>query len=293
MNPEDRERLLKAGAIAREAREAGMAQVRGGGKVLDVVEEIEELIVKRGGKPAFPVNIGIGSIAAHYTPPAGDEARFPVSGIVKVDVGVHVEGFVADTAGTVALGGNGQSLSDAARNALENALALLGPGASLKAVGMTIENTIKAAGFKPVSNLTGHSIERYSLHAGMSIYNVAVQKDEHLPQEVVIAVEPFATDGKGFVVSGKGGNIYSMVKRVKTGVNSLDEFQDAIMERYNTLPFAERWLSDFKQRREMLARLSRLGALHSYEILVEAGKGVVSQWEHTLIIEREGATVTT
>lgn len=265
-----------------------------GAGIREVVEEVEEFILKRGGRPAFPVNIGIDSVAAHYTPPYGDTQKFPARGILKFDVGVEVDGYVADTAASKSLGGAMRQLVDASRNALESALTIIKPGASLAMIGTTIQNVITGSGYRPITNLMGHSIERWNLHAGFSVYNVARNDDSTtIPHEIVIAVEPFATDGGGYVVSGRLGNIFSLVRERKLDDPDLDHFQQTIKERYRTLPFAERWLSDISDWRKKINKLMRLGVLHGYEMLVEGKGGAVSQWEHTLIVSRDGVSRTT
>ncbi len=286
------EKLLSAGRIAKEAREKGVQLSRPGAVIIDVVEQVEEFIEKRGGRPAFPVNIGIDSVAAHYTPPAGSRDRFPSRGVVKFDVGVHVDGYVADTAATVDLGGNNQMLVDSARKALEEAIPLIKPGASVRLIGSTIEKTITANGYRPVTNLMGHSIERYNLHAGFNMPNTGSTADVSIPQEIVVAVEPFATSGRGFVVSGKNGNIFSLVREKEFEDDESNAMVAVIRERFSTLPFAERWLADQRRHREILNRLVRHGVLHAYQMLLEAGGGQVSQWEHTVLVGRDGVLAT-
>lgn len=289
-----REKLLRAGSIARDAREMGISLSVPGAVIYDVVEEVEHFIIEKGGRPAFPVNIGLNSVAAHYTPPFGDRQRFPDRGVLKFDVGVEVDGYVADTAASKSFGGTMNSLVDASRNALESALAIIRPGTSLAMIGTTIENIIASSGFRPISNLMGHSIERYNLHAGFSIYNTSkVEDSATIPREIVVAVEPFATDGGGFVVSGKLGNIFSLTREKKLGDPELQEFQKTIVDRYRTLPFAERWLSDISDWRRKINKLLRMGVLHGYEMLIEGKGGTVSQWEHTLIVSGDGVVKTT
>lgn len=290
-NREDIDKLLLAGSIAREARERGIQLSQPGAIMLDVVEEVEELIIRRGGKPAFPVNIGIDSVAAHYTPPSGSSERFPSKGVVKFDVGVHVDGYVADTAATGDLGGNNQALIGSARKALEEVIPLIKPGASIRLIGSTIEKTVTSNGYRPVTNLMGHSIERYNLHAGFNVPNTGSTADVAIPREIVIAVEPFATGGKGFVVSGKNGNIFSLSREKELDDEESLSMLSVIRDRFSTLPFAERWLSDQHRHREILNRLVRRGAIHAYQTLLEAGGGQVSQWEHTIIVGRDGVIV--
>lgn len=291
-NQDQREKLLLAGRIAKEARDRGIMLSEPGVRVLDVVDQVEELIRKMGGQPAFPVNIGIDAVAAHYTPATGDSQRFPPRGILKFDVGVHVDGYIADTAASKDLGGSNNLLVSCSQSALEQAIETVKAGISLRYLGGVIERTIQSSGYRPVTNLMGHSIERYNLHAGFSVPNVSDISDGTVPDDIVIAIEPFATSGKGFVVSGRIGNIFSLVRRKKLDDASLNQFQEVIDERYSTLPFAERWLSEFGNRTHLLRKLLRLGILHGYQTLIEASGAPVSQWEHTLIVSREGVVAT-
>jgi methionyl aminopeptidase len=289
---DQRDKLLRAGRIASEARDKGIMLSEPGRRIIDIVEEVEDLIRHRGGLPAFPVNIGIDGMAAHYTPPSGDTSRFPSSGVLKFDVGVHIDGYIADTAATKDLGGSNTALVNASLAALNEALGVIKPGVSLRFVGSVIERAITSSGYRPITNLMGHSIERYNLHAGLSVPNVSDIPDMPIPDEIVIAVEPFATSGRGLVVSGKLGNIFSLSKDRKIDDEELRAFRDEIARLYNGLPFAERWLAEFRNHKQLLRRLLRLGAIHGYQTLVEAGGGPVSQWEHTLIVGRNEVIAT-
>ena len=77
--------------------------VREGMRILDVCEKAETLIHKRGGTPAFPCNVSVNEVAAHYTSPPQDTQRIPENSLVKIDLGVHVDGYIADTATTICL----------------------------------------------------------------------------------------------------------------------------------------------------------------------------------------------
>ncbi len=172
--PEVVEKYKLAGKIAREAREYGAGLVREGASLLEAVNTIEALIISRGARPAFPVNIAINDVAAHFTPRHDETGlRFARGDVVKLDVGVHVDGYIGDTATTIEVGAGAWSdMKKAAEEALAAALELLRPGADLALVGQAIETTIAARGFKPIENLTGHSLERNVLHAGISVPNI-------------------------------------------------------------------------------------------------------------------------
>ncbi len=285
------EKYRKAGKILKEVRENAVPRVRKGTKLLDVADAIEAEIAGKGGKPAFPVNISINSEAAHDTPGIGDERVFG-DDVVKVDIGVHVDGYIADTAVTVDLSGDHQDLLKASRKALEEAIKLVRPGVETSEIGAVIEETIEGFGFKPVYNLTGHGLERYVQHSEPSIPNKRIGQGVALAEGQVIAIEPFATDGIGIVVEGSFIEIFSLVKIKPVRMPYEREALKAI-QAYNGLPFARRWLADIKYIDKSLASLMRQGIIHGYPVLVEHQRGLVSQAEHTMIVTGDGCELTT
>ncbi|MCK4443692.1 MAG: M24 family metallopeptidase, partial [Thermoplasmata archaeon] len=173
MNSEIFEKYKLAGRIAGEARNLGIDLAKDGVSVLELVEEAEGLIRKRGAKPAFPTNVAIDSVAAHYTPKSEDRLRLEKGNVVKIDVGVHVDGYIGDTAASVEISTrNWTKLIEASETALEIAIDLVKPNAPIRMIGGAIERSIERSGYTPVANLTGHSMERFSLHSGKSVPNI-------------------------------------------------------------------------------------------------------------------------
>ena len=291
-------KYIKTGNIAREVREYSDKIVKPGEKALDICLELEEKIISMGGKPAFPCNISINEVAAHFTPSHNDDTRVPPDAVVKIDLGVHIDGYIADTAKTIDLSDKHILLLEASREALEKAIKTLKPGVRAFEIGLAVEQVIKNYGFKPVRNLTGHSIDRYKIHAGLSIPNYrdrfAVFK---ITEGMAVAIEPFATNGKGLTREGKIANIYSLAK---TNPRKLDqesrEVFDYISREYRTLPFTPRWLVPVfgeKTVQHAMRVLVKTKTLYVYPILVEVGKGLVSQFEHTILLTKDGKIVTT
>ncbi len=212
MDASARESLLRAGRISREAREHAVGLVKEGALLLDVAEEVESLFRKRGAGPAFPTCISIDDVAAHYTPTHGDPLRFRRGSVVKLDLGAHLDGWIADTAVTIEVGTrNWTSLIRASELALQTAVEAVHGGVETRAIGEGIRRAIESAGYRPVRNLTGHTIERYVLHAGKSVPNVPHGHDV-LEAGEVVAIEPFASAGAGQVDGRKSGNIYRVLR---------------------------------------------------------------------------------
>lgn len=114
----------------------------------------------------------------------------------------------------------------------------------------------------------------------------------------LVAIEPFATNGRGFVRESPLTNIYSYTgRRPKLPLNEVEEkILSKILEEYRTLPFTPRWLTRWFAREtvaEAVKGLQAKGVLHGYPVLVEAGRGMVSQFEHTFLILEDRVLVTT
>jgi methionyl aminopeptidase len=289
-NPENLEKYRQAGRILKEVRAAAVERVQKGALLLDVAEAIETDILARGGKPAFPVNISIDTEAAHDTPEPGDLRVFE-DNIVKLDIGVHVDGYIADTAVTVDLSGN-PDLVKAAEAALEEAIKMVKAGVSTADIGTAIEAAIDGFGFKPIYNLTGHGLERFVQHAPPSIPNRKMGQGIVLQAGQVIAIEPFATDGVGIVVEGNFAEIFGLTAMKPVRLPWERDMLKAI-QAFDGLPFARRWLAGQKRSEKTLDALLRAGVIHAYPVLLEQAGGMVSQAEHTLIVTEDGCEVTT
>ncbi|MEM2202898.1 MAG: type II methionyl aminopeptidase [Sulfolobales archaeon] len=280
------EKYREAGRIAKSVKEEAQKLVSSGRSVLETAVKIEEIIRSLGGEPAFPVNISIGSVAAHYTPTYSDKSLFPEKGLVKIDFGVHVDGYIVDTAFTIDLGGDYRVIMDAAKEALEKALSRVSPGVSFRDVGRIVEETAKRYSLKPVRNLSGHRIDRYKIHAGESIPNY---QEALIPWRFreggVYAIEPFITSGAGLVSEGRLITIYSVKKtKVKSSEEEARVLREAIA-RFKGLPFCSRWLADLGGDIDaVLESLRSKGALHPYPVLVEVSGAQVAQFEETIAI---------
>ncbi|MEM0467489.1 MAG: type II methionyl aminopeptidase [Candidatus Thermoplasmatota archaeon] len=300
MDDQTYQKYRKAGKIAAAARDLGVEIIREKVSFLEVVQRVEQFIQQQGAGLAFPVNISVNTLAAHFTPLSTDSLCFKRGDVVKLDVGAHVDGYIADTAVTVEVGTtNYRELIRASEQALNQAIQHIHPGSDLGAVGKVIEQTITSYGFKPIENLTGHSMKEYELHAGMSVPNINAGMTRCAPKVGdVLAIEPFATTGAGRVVSGQGSNIYLCTPSLKSRFIRDDKIKQSFQKlkaTFSTLPFAHRWcLNLFHDSTDsVLKKLSYYGLIRQYPQLVEAKKGIVSQKEHTVIVTENGCTVIT
>lgn len=289
------EKYRKAGRIAAEARDYGIGLVKENVLLLDVAEKTEKYIIEKGAKIAFPVNIGINDVAAHYTPKHDDKTVFRKGDVVKIDVGAHVDGYIGDTAVTVEVGTNNyESMINASKEALSVAAELIKPDVDLSVVGAGIETTIRSYNFVSVENLTGHSLKQYRLHAGKSVPNISNDVKEKIEKDDVLAVEPFATNGAGRVGGRRVGNIYRLAMDREPGTENGKKLLKHIKENFDVLPFAERWCLDSVDNVDVILReLMRAMIITGYPVLREIDKGIVTQAEHTVIVTENGCEATT
>ena len=290
MNEEIYEQYRKAGRVLGKALSAGAKMVKEGVRYLDVAEEIERIISSEAGL-SFPVNISVNEVAAHYTPSLNDSLKFKKGDVVKIDAGSHVNGYIGDSALTVEVGSNeNEHIIKASEEALQEAIEIVRAGVSIAEIGETIEKKIKSYGLRPVKNLQGHSLERYNLHAGLSIPNVSNNNGRKLKEGEVIAIEPFATNGSGYVVDRENGNIYLLKGRAKGRI------ADEMRKKFDGLPFASRWMEGivgWDKVNMTLAFMLRRRAVYAYKKLVEVDGGIVAQTEHTLLVKKDGCEVLT
>jgi len=287
--------VRKAGRIAGEARELGISLVAPNVPLVKVAEEVEAYILEKGAKVAFPTNLSINDVAAHFSPNMNDDTRFSQGDVVKVDVGAHVDGFIGDTAATVEVGTkNWTDLINASARALTFATEMIADGTPVNAIGGAVERSIKESGFRPVVNLNGHEMKQFNLHAGLSIPNFDDGTTTKVRDGMIIAVEPFATNGAGSVDNAKAGNIYRIIRDRQLKDAETMRLFERIKAEYNTLPFCERWCQKLdKDAPHLLKNMFRHGVIMSYPVLREVRHGLVSQTEHTLVIVNNRCEITT
>jgi len=292
------EALRKSGYIASQVRQRAHDYVKVGIKIIDICESVENWIRELGGEPAFPCNVDVDRVAAHYTSPIGDPTIVSDGSLVKVDIGVHIDGYIADTATTVCLAPQLERLVEAAEAALDSGIKAVKAGARASEIGSVIERTMRLRGVSPIRNLTGHRVARYVVHAGDVIPNVQSINGNRLKEGDVYAVEPFTTlpDAAGEVRDGPSGSIYLFQKRRSVSGEAAKEMLRFIQSDYRSLPFASRWvLNRFpgSEGRAAFDELVRSKCLYAYPQLIERTGKPVAQAEHTVIVTRDGCEVTT
>lgn len=292
------ERYQQAGKIAREVRTEMRHFVREGIPIIDVCERAEELIRGKGGQPAFPCNVSINEVAAHYTSPPADKGIIPQRSLVKVDIGAHIDGYIADTAITVSFSREYENLVQAAEEALKVAVRTIHSGISTSKLGAIIQKTINAYSCKPISNLTGHKVGRYMIHAGKSIPNVSHVLGSKIREGEVVAIEPFVTlsNAAGKVKDSSQATIFRFVRRRSLKNPYAKRLLSHIEASFRTLPFSERWMKGIVPQEKYPTAfhdLLRSKCVMPYYVFVEASGKPVAQAEHTILVVKDGCRILT
>ncbi len=298
MDPEALESFQRSGGIIAKLRREVPDMVKPGRPVLEICEELEQRIKTLGGAPAFPVNVGINEIAAHYTSPPGDTLTIPRASLVKIDFGVHIDGYLADTAVTVVFDPHFEPMVRAADEALNNAIRAFRPGVKMSEVGRIIQTTVEKYGFKPIRNLTGHNIQRFTIHAGKSVPNVPQLNGEKAVEGEIYAIEPFVTrpNASGAVANLASAHIYRYIKTKGAKTPEAKTAIEHVHSRFSSLPFAARWLEKQFSRETTLRVMRELlenKCVGSYPVLVEETRQPVAQSEHTVLVTSDGCSVLT
>jgi len=298
----------KSGKIVSKIRKMAVEHVEADMKILDLIEFVEDNIIEMGGKPAFPCNVSINEITAHYTSPPGDESTIKKGDLVKIDLGAHVDGYIADSAISVLVGADDSNviedseqdlylkMIETAHEALESAICTIKDGIEIGKVGTAIEETINNRGLNSVSNLTGHSMDRWILHSGLSVPNVKEENKHKIQEGDVLAIEPFVTNGVGRVSDMNETYIFRFLRERPMRMVQARKLINIIATNYRNLPFSQRWLTEHinsKQLNMAMRQLLASRAIYPYHVLKEKSDARVAQAEHTVIVESDGCKVIT
>ena len=291
------EKYRRAGRIARQVRDEVAPTIKVGARVLDICEKVEARILELGGRVAFPTNVSINEVAAHYSSPEDDPMIVHEGDVVKLDVGVHIDGYIADTAISVSFNPAQERLIEASREALRKGLELAKPKANAKDIGKIIEDTIRGYGYRPIRELSGHQLDQYLLHGAKSLPNIAVPHGATIEEGEAYALETFASTGSGSVHQTGQYFIFSLLpQRVALRSSGAREIVRLVGKEFRSLPFSRRYLSKHVQKLSLALGLRELitnGVLRQYSVLADAKGSYVAQAEDTFLVVKDGVEILT
>lgn len=292
------EYYLKAGEISIKVKELLQKKVKVGASALELCEAGEAKIKELGGKWAFPLNVSINNIAAHYSSPPEDDLIIQKGDIVKIDCGVEINGYVADTAFTVSFSKDHKDLIKASEEATKAAVDLIRPGITTDRIGYEIEDIIRSYDYRPIRELTGHQLDQNLLHGPATIPNVKGTKGIKLEEGQAFAIETFATSGTGNLIKGESRCYIFQLNPIQVPIrlDSAKKARKEILTNYRYFPFTTRWIAkelSIPTAKLALRYLADKSQIKRYPILSDIKGSFVSQSEHTVYLTGNSRVVTT
>jgi methionyl aminopeptidase len=294
MEKENLQKLKDAGKISLAAHKLAKKKAKPGVSLYDLGTTIDKFIEEQGAKPAWPTNLSIDHEAAHNTYSKEEDITLSEENVLKIDIGVMIDGYISDSAQTVVFQEKHEPLKNASYQALKRSKEFLEKNyssARISDVGKIIEDTILEFGYKPINNLSGHFLGRYKTHDYPSIPNIYTDFDVKFSEfENNFAIEPFASTGTGFVNEGAVLRIFTFLEEKPIRDPKARKLIDEIKS-YQGVQFLEDWvgkdLTAF-EKKFALRELLRAQIIEGYPVLVDKKGSYVSQTETTFIITEEG-----
>lgn len=290
MNERYKQNFLHAGKLAGEVRSYGKSLIVKGASYNQVIRKVYQKIADLGAIPAFPPQIALNHVAAHFLPQPDEDISF-TDQLIKLDVGICFQGAIGDCAVTIDLSGKYQSLIEAAEKALLAAEQSLHVGQPVREIGKIIAQTIASFGFSPVRNLAGHGLGEYKIHMAPSIPNYEDKSTAVVKPGMTFAIEPFATDGKGLIFDSGEPTIFSLIRARSVPLTVNRQLLTKIKD-FKGLPFAIHDLIDqnfsLEEVKRNLVELLQAQIIEGYAPLVEQTHGMVAQAENSVLVDKLG-----
>ena len=284
-----------------------------GEKASEIINKIEVEIFKLGFLPSFPAMLAVNDVAAHWTSFDEDDIILKKGDVVCVDFGASKNGYIADMAYTIIVGGSLddieentriQNLLEANKKALQKAIEVSDVGVSMGEIGKVVYDTAKEFGCNSIHNLSGHQIKQNILHAGLNVPNFDSKDTNTIKEHTHLAIEPFLTYGGPKIVQRGGSNILHLQSTKPTRDIVAKQVLDLIKKYFPSLPFSKRWLLEGIEKElgedivvwktfskskllRALSSLKQSGNIIEYDCLVSASGDIVTQFEHSVWYEEK------
>ncbi|KAK3326429.1 peptidase M24, structural domain-containing protein [Apodospora peruviana] len=306
MNSEFLTDYRHAAEAHRQARQWAQKNIKPGQTLTEIANGIEDSVRALVGHQGleegdcmvagmgFPTGLSINHCAAHYTPNAGNKMVLQQDDVMKVDIGVHVNGRIVDSAFTLAFNPRYDPLLEAVKAATNEGVKQAGIDARLGEIGGAIQEVMESYEVeingtthpvKSIRNLNGHTINPYSIHGSKSVPIVKTNDTTKMEEGDVFAIETFGSTGNGYV--HEEGEVSHYAKRgdaskVDLRLSSAKSLLNVINKNFGTLPFCRRYLDRLGQDKYLLGlnNLVSNGIVESYPPLVDKKGSYTAQFEH-------------
>jgi methionyl aminopeptidase len=297
--------LKKAADIHYKVRNECRNLIQSKTKYIDIVNNYYDSIKKYSDDKsgiAFPLGFSINNICAHDSSYSGDKRILNKNDIIKIDLGIHYNGYIIDSAQTLIVDNEINNMNDNIKNLLNSTIdatniAIKNAGVDVRLYELSelIYETINSYdNIKPISALGGHNIEHYQIHGGKLILCKPheIQKDMKMLENEIFAIETFASTGTGNLLYCDNITHYKQIKNDKQSDKfmKLFDIKDYIKNRKG-LPFNYDWIKDCKSDKikKELNNLVKKNIVEQYPPLSDINKNsYTSQLEHTIFIKENG-----
>lgn len=260
----------------RQVRQWAQKNIKPGQTLTEIAEGIEDSIRRLVGHDGlaegdakiagvgFPTGLNLDHIAAHFTPNAGNKTVLQQSNVMKVDIGVHVNGKIVDSAFTMSFDPMYDNLLAAVKDATNTGVREAGIDVRLGELGGYIQETMESYEceingttypIKSIRNLTGHTILPYSIHGTKSVPIVKSADNTKMEEGDVFAIETFGSTGNGYVHDEGEVSHYALrtdAPKVDLRLSSAKSLLNVIKKNFGTLPFARRYIDRLGQEKYLL-----------------------------------------
>ncbi|ODV63416.1 methionine aminopeptidase [Ascoidea rubescens DSM 1968] len=304
--------LRKGAEIHRRSRKLARNLIKPGMTMIEIADTIENAVRTFSGGDklnekitgmGFPTGLSLNHVAAHYTPNAGDKTILHEDDVMKVDIGVHVNGNIVDCAFTHTFNPKYDPLLTAVREATYTGIKEAGVDVRLTDIGEAVQEVMESYEIeldnrvypiKCIRNLNGHNIAPFQIHGGKTVPIVKNGDNTKMEENEVFAIETFGSTGRGYVISQGECSHYSRIpdSEISNGypptlkLNKAKELLSTIDSHFGTLPFCRRYLDRTGEQKYLLAlrNLVQSGYVRDYLPLVDTKGSYTAQFEHTIII---------
>ena len=302
---QDKVESLKVGSSIHKAiRKHIRPHLKPGLKLSELADLIEnkckELTKEKGINQGigFPSSLSVDDCAAHFTPSKEYDVTLNENSILKVDFGVHVNGWITDSAFTIAFNNKYKNLLDGVKDATYTGIKTAGIDVNIKEWGKGIQEVMESYEVEidgetypvqVIKNLGGHNILKNRIHGGVFLPGAHIDyyPDNLKFQEGIYAIETFGSTKSNMIEERKEENTIFMNKSLTTFKlnKNLSSFYSKILKKFETMPYCTRYLDKmFTNYQPKMENLVYQDIVSAYPPLHCINGGMTAQYEHTIYL---------
>ena len=253
---------------------------------------------------AFPTCVSVNNVVGHFSPLAEDTTVLQAGDVVKIALGAHVDGYIAQVAHTLVVReagddkpatGRAANVVSAAHNAAEAAIRLLKAGNTNQQITEAISKVASAFHCAPIEGVLSHSIKRFTLDGDKVIMN-QLDADNTVEEVTFESGEAYTID---IMMSTGSGATREGEQRTTVYVRNADAayglklkasrfLYSEITRRFPALPFSLRALDEDRRGRLGIVEVAKNDLARGFPVLVEKPGELVAHVQFTAIITASG-----